>query len=215
MTSGVRHIGFAEACRADSQQSRRERMPASGVRLGTIRGIRLRRNKRVACNTMLRFLAICFLLIAASAATSQGLAPPGVARRHTPASCFKEATRLLEAGSLDQALSLTNEGLKQAPQSVEGLNLLGVICNQQGKYDEAVVHLKQALAIAPNSADTLVNLALSYANQNKVELSVQTLKKALRIQPGNRTAEEKGAIKVQFDAVRPTGFSAITRVWMP
>jgi beta-glucuronidase len=27
--------------------------------------------------------------------------------------------------------------------------------------------------------------------------------------------KEKGAIRVEFDAVRPTGFSALTRVWMP
>lgn len=47
------------------------------------------------------------------------------------------------AGRLDQAVAVAEERLSQAPDSVVGRNLLGVIYNQQGKYDEAVAQFQQ------------------------------------------------------------------------
>jgi tetratricopeptide (TPR) repeat protein len=139
-------------------------------------------------NGMRQFLLISFLLIPAWAAVCQVGSPSASSRREKTVASFQEAARLIAAGNLDEALRLVNEGLKQSPHSVDGLNLLGMIYNEQGKYDDAVAQFRQALAVAPNSADTLVNLANSYANQNKVDLAAQTLRKALRLQPGNRTA---------------------------
>jgi tetratricopeptide (TPR) repeat protein len=119
----------------------------------------------------------------------QSAAPSAVPHESTPADAFKEAKRSLAQGQLDQALSEVKLGLARAPRSVVGLNLLGVIYNQQGKYEEAAMQFQQALAIAPNSVETLVNLANSLAAQNKPELAELTLKEALRVQPGSKTAD--------------------------
>ncbi len=118
----------------------------------------------------------------------QAAAPSAVPHESNPADAFKQAKRSLAQGQLDQALSEAKLGLARAPRSVLGLNLLGVIYNQQGKYEEAAMQFQQALAIAPNSVETLVNLANSLAAQNKPELAELTLKKALRVQPGSKTA---------------------------
>ncbi len=118
----------------------------------------------------------------------QAAAPSGIPQESAQAADFKEASRLLAAGSLDQAVVLTKQGLTQSPHSLVGLNLLGVIYQQQGKYQEAVAQFQQALTIAPNSVDTLVNLGTSLAAQNKNDLAEQSLKKAVRLQPGNKTA---------------------------
>jgi len=119
----------------------------------------------------------------------QAAAPSAVPHESNPADAFEQAKRSLAQGQLDQALSEAKLGLARAPRSVLGLNLLGVIYNQQGKYEEAAMQFQQALAIAPNSVETLVNLANSLAAQNKPELAELTLKKALRVQPGNKTAD--------------------------
>jgi tetratricopeptide (TPR) repeat protein len=136
----------------------------------------------------LRSLLVSLFLCVASAAVSQPVAASGIPQESAPAADFKGASRLLAAGSLDQAAALTKQGLAQFPHSVVGLNLLGVIYQQQGKYEEAVAQFQLALTINPNSVDTLVNLGTSLAAQNKNDLAEQSLKKALRLQPANRTA---------------------------
>src|SRR5216683_3085007 len=138
---------------------------------------------------VLRSLLVSLCLCVASGAMPQAAAPSAVPYESNPADAFKQAKRSLAQGQLDQALSEAKLGLARAPRSVVGLNLLGVIYNQQGKYEEAAMQFQQALAIAPNSVETLVNLANSLAAQNKPELAELTLKKALRIQPGNKTAD--------------------------
>jgi tetratricopeptide (TPR) repeat protein len=118
----------------------------------------------------------------------QAAAPSAVPHESNPADAFKQASELLAAGSLNQALALTKRALSQSPHSVVGLNLLGMIYNRQGNYQEAIAHFQQALTINPNSVDTLVNLGTSLAAQNKNILAEQYLKKALRLQPRNKTA---------------------------
>lgn len=126
----------------------------------------------------------CFGLI------SLALVIPALAQIKAPDSGadFEEARRSLSQGDVDHALSNVKRGLAKSPRSVVGLNLLGVIYNQQGKYDEALRKFQQALTIAPNSVETLVNLATTFAAENKPRLAEQNLRKALQGQPGNKTA---------------------------
>src|SRR5437899_2294604 len=113
-----------------------------------------------------RLLLALFLLFRVSVAAPQVNATSSTPHDGAQSGDFKEASRLLAAGSLDQAVVLTKQGLTQSPHSLVGLNLLGVIYQQQGKYQEADAQFQQALTIAPNSVDTLVNLGTSLAAQN-------------------------------------------------
>jgi tetratricopeptide (TPR) repeat protein len=137
---------------------------------------------------VLRLLLVLLLLCVASGAVPQAAAPSAIPHESPSGDAFKQARELLAAGSLDQAAALTKRGLTQYPQSVVGLNLLGVIYQQQGKYQKAVAQFQQALEINPNSVDTLVNLGTSLAAQDKNDQAEQSLKKALRLRPGNKTA---------------------------
>ena len=112
---------------------------------------------------ILRFLLVSLWICPASWAAPQTSAPSGISHEIKSADAFKQASELLAAGSLDQAVVLAKQGLARSPRSVVGLNLLGVIYNQQHKYQEAVVQFQQALTIVPNSVDTLVNLGTSLA----------------------------------------------------
>src|ERR1700730_11355641 len=134
---------------------------------------------------VLRYLVVSLFLCVASGAMPQDAAPSAVPHESNPADAFKQGQRSLAQGQLDQAFSEARLGLARAPRSVVGLNLLGVIYNQQGKYEEAAMQFQQALAIAPNSCETLVNLANSLAAHNKPELAELTLDNAFGAQHGN------------------------------
>src|SRR5579864_2033657 len=135
---------------------------------------------------VLRSLLVSLFLCVASGAMPQAAAPSAVPDESNPADAFKQAKRSLAQGQLDQALSEAKLGLARAPRSVVGLNLLGVIYNQQGKYEEAAMQFHQALTMAPNSEEPLLNLENSWAAKNNPKLAELPLKKALRAQPGKK-----------------------------
>lgn len=134
------------------------------------------------------FILGTFVLLAASVALPQISAEPGRSDSGGAFADFTDARRLLASGRLDEAAELAKRGLAQYPNSVAGLNLLGVICNQQGKFEEAQAQFQRALKIAPDSVETLVNLATSLAAQNKDDVAEQTLRRVLRLQPASKTA---------------------------
>jgi tetratricopeptide (TPR) repeat protein len=135
--------------------------------------------------TSIRNLCLAILLLASLAAPAQLRSgrPAG-----SPAADFEQAKEYLAHGAVDEALSNTKRGLEESPNSVEGLNLLAVIYQQQGKHEDAVGVLQQVLKTHPNSTDTLNNLATIYAAQNQTDLAEQAFRKVLRFQPSNPTA---------------------------
>ena len=135
-----------------------------------------------------RFFSLSFVLLATLAAFPQGSSPTATSQEGTPTADFKEARRQLAQGNFDQAISLTKHGLAQTPHSVAGLNLLGVIYNQQGKYEDAIALFQQALAVDPHSAETLINMATTLVAEGKPDLAAQMLRKTLRLHPANPAA---------------------------
>ena len=119
-------------------------------------------------------------------ATAQGTsgeeAAPG-AQQH-----FREAEQLLRQGDADKALATVQEGLKVAPTSVEGWNLLGLAYNLRKDYTHAVAALERALELDPHSARTHVNLGSSYFALGKLDLSEKEFRAALRESPQDRDA---------------------------
>lgn len=76
-------------------------------------------------------------------------------------------------------------GLKLAPKSVEGYELLGIISMQQKDYDQALEAFQHALSLNPRSAATHNNIANCYAQQQKMELAEKEYRTSLEIEPGN------------------------------
>jgi len=102
---------------------------------------------------------------------------------------FEEAKQLLQKGLLDEAGVAARHGLDRSPKSVVGLNLLGVIYQQQGKDAEAIPQFERALAIKPDSVDTLNNLATSYAAQKRTDLAEQIFRKKFAIEARRRDSK--------------------------
>ena len=101
---------------------------------------------------------------------------------------FREAEQLLRQGDADRALATVQEGLKIAPTSVEGWNLLGLAYNLRKDYTHAVAALERALELDPHSTRTHVNLGSSYFALGKLDLSEKEFRAALRERPQDRDA---------------------------
>jgi len=132
----------------------------------------------------LGLFAPAFLLRASTQKPSgpASTAPPEAEER------FEEGHRLLQGGYPENALAAVQQGLKVAPRSVEGLNLLGLIYLQKHNYRQAVAAFGEALKVDPRSVETHNNLGNAYYAQQQMDLAEQEFQKTLRYEPANRDA---------------------------
>jgi tetratricopeptide (TPR) repeat protein len=125
------------------------------------------------------FLAVFLALCLPAAAQIPRPAPA------PSADAFTAARNFLAQGNLARAREATLAGLKLAPTSVEGYELLGIISMQRKDYDQALEAFQHALKLNPRSAATHNNLANCYAQQQKMELAEKEYRTSLEIEPGN------------------------------
>jgi tetratricopeptide (TPR) repeat protein len=109
--------------------------------------------------------------------------PPAAASAH-----FAAGRQLLTQRTPKLAEAEIRAGLKLAPQSLEGLNLLGIALGEEKDFTGAVEAFQQALKINPRSTKTHNNLGNSYVVQHKNELAEREFRAALRYDPRNRDA---------------------------
>ncbi len=126
------------------------------------------------------FVALLLTLWAASTAAQNNEA--GTANSRSP---FAAARTFIAQGDLARAREAALAGLKSAPKSVEGYDLLGIISMQQKEYDQALEAFQHALSLNPRSAATHNNLANCYVQQQKMDLAEKQYRTTLEIEPGN------------------------------
>jgi tetratricopeptide (TPR) repeat protein len=128
-------------------------------------------------------LLVVFLTICVPAAAQKPRSTP------TPsANSFAAARNFLKHGNLVRAREAALAGLKAAPPSAQGYNLLGIIYMQEQDFDEAQKVFEHALALDPRSSATHNNLANCYAQQKKMDLAEKEYRTTLRIAPGDPVA---------------------------
>ena len=101
---------------------------------------------------------------------------------------FVQAETLLSSGQFAQAKQETEAQLKLHPTSVEGYNLLGIICGNGKDAACALDSFQHALRLAPNSTKARNNLANLYVAEGKVDLAETEFKKVLSLAPTDRDA---------------------------
>jgi len=94
----------------------------------------------------------------------------------------------MQQGRLDEAKRKLQEVLAQDPLSIEGYNLLGIVCISQKDYDGASGALQHALKLNPTSSRTKNNLGNLYAAQQKLDLAEKEFRDVLRTSPTNADA---------------------------
>jgi tetratricopeptide (TPR) repeat protein len=120
------------------------------------------------------------------------LASPQIVEPATPAdrasTLFKQAGKLLEEGSFEQAQEKVVQGLRLEPRSVEGLNLLGLIYGNEKKYELSAESFKKALTIAPRSSEIHNNLGNVYLLEHKDDSAEKEFRTVLSLSPSNGDA---------------------------
>lgn len=98
------------------------------------------------------------------------------------------AQALLQAGRLVEAKTSILDYLRSHPSSIDGFNLLGIICSTQRDYPAALEALQHALKLNPESTKTHNNLGNLYAAQGRAALAESQFRKVLAIAPSDRDA---------------------------
>ena len=131
-------------------------------------------------------LAIACLVYPHLATTAQTTHP---ADRKTQAeNLFQQAGQLLQSGSVEAAREKALEGLKLEPQSAAGLNLLGLIYEQEKNFQLAAGSFQKALSIAPRSSEIHNNLGNIYLLERRFDLAEKEFRASLEFSPSNHDA---------------------------
>ena len=93
------------------------------------------------------------------------------------------ARKLLEMGSVAEALSLLEKNLKDFPRDIDSIYLSGICCARSGNHITAEKYFKRAVKINRGLYQAYVDLGLSQFLQRKFQDAVKSYKKALAINP--------------------------------
>lgn len=85
----------------------------------------------------------------------------------------------------DDAFKLGEQYLTKHPNSVEGLEILGVSCAINKRYDDAETYLLQALKADPSRTKTKIELASVYAGSGNEQKAKSSLEDAIKTDPKN------------------------------
>jgi tetratricopeptide (TPR) repeat protein len=134
--------------------------------------------------------AVCLVLLLMCCVPALAQQQPSTAPRPAAKNDlrFAEVQVLMQQGRLDEARRKIQDVLAQDPKSVEGYNLLAIVCISQKDYDGASVALQHALKLNPTSSRTKNNLGNLYAAQRKLDLAEKEFRDVLRTSPTNADA---------------------------
>jgi tetratricopeptide (TPR) repeat protein len=124
-------------------------------------------------------LLACPSLVAARGEQTQGQDRQGLDRD------FQAAVSEYDSGQYAQAAVQLERILRQAPESFEVHELLGLVYSAQSEDAKANPHLEKAVRLKPDSAAARTNLAANLARMGKLELAEAEFKKAIKLEPRN------------------------------
>jgi len=88
-------------------------------------------------------------------------------------------------GRLDEAEQLYREVLRENPNNVDALRLLGTIAASQSRYGEAEQRFRQAIELAPDYVRVIVDLGRIMEEQNRYQEAINCFEKAISLEPLN------------------------------
>jgi protein O-GlcNAc transferase len=94
-----------------------------------------------------------------------------------------------QAGDLRQAEQIYRQILERDPNDVNALNLLGVLCSQQGQHELGVGFISEAIRRKPEFAGAYNNLGNVRSAQGQLAEAVAAYRQALVLRPGYARAQ--------------------------
>ena len=96
---------------------------------------------------------------------------------------FQAAVAQYESGKYPEATATLEKLVRQAPESFEVHELLGLVYAAQSQDAKAREHLLKAVRLNPQSVPARTNLAASLAHAGKLDLASEQFKKAVELDP--------------------------------
>jgi tetratricopeptide (TPR) repeat protein len=98
---------------------------------------------------------------------------------------FRAAVADYDSGRYAEAAAKLESLVREAPESFEVQELLGLVYSAQSQDARATQHLQKAVHLKPGSAPARTNLAANLARLGKLELATEQFKKAAELDPRN------------------------------
>ena len=131
-------------------------------------------------------LAFALLLQTKPVSAQQHSSVHQVSRASKISPALQAAEAMLQQGQIVEARQKVQDELARDPASVEGYNLLGIICTSQKDIAGALDAFQHALKLAPHSAKTHNNLGNTYVAAEKLDLAEKEFRTVVRLDPSNR-----------------------------
>jgi len=96
---------------------------------------------------------------------------------------FQAAVAQYDSGHYAEAAAKLENLVREAPESFEVHELLGLVYSAQSQDAKANEHLMKAVHLKPDSAPARTNLAANFARLGKFELAEEQFKKAVELEP--------------------------------
>ena len=138
---------------------------------------------------------------------------PVQSKLHSPQqSELADAESQFKQGQLAKAKSSVQHFLESHSSSVEGYNLLGIICSNERDFDCSLSAFQKALKANPASAKTHTNLGNLYASAGKTATAEKEFRKALAIAPSDQQANYNLALLVLAEGKPAAAIPLLQRV---
>jgi len=98
---------------------------------------------------------------------------------------FQAAVAEYDSGHYAEATAKLENLVREAPESFEVHELLGLVYSAQSQDARATPHLQKAVHLKPDSAPARTNLAANLARLGKFDLATEQFKKAVELDPRN------------------------------
>ena len=98
---------------------------------------------------------------------------------------MRDAMKLQVDGKHNEARQLVKKVLREDPDNINALNLMGGICMAQEAFNDAEAFLRKAVGLAPDFAVAWSVLSMSLKEQAKFDEAVEAMEKALSLEPKN------------------------------
>jgi Flp pilus assembly protein TadD len=100
----------------------------------------------------------------------------------TTVELYDEATRLKEAGNLEEAVAKLNELLAQEPTYALAHSALAVVLGRLKRHPEAIQHALKVCELAPNDAFSFTALSVTYQRGGKIPEAEDAMARARMMQ---------------------------------
>jgi len=96
---------------------------------------------------------------------------------------FQAAVAQYDSGRYAEAAAKLENLLREAPESFEAQELLGLVYSAQSEDARATEHLQKAVRLKPDSTPARTNLAANLARLGKLDLATEQFRKAVELEP--------------------------------